>query len=375
MRALELVGRRVWPPFFLCTGLVLLWAVIMNVGSPVYERTLLLAFLHVIIVVGLQIFTGNSGVVSFGHIAFVAIGAYSSALLTIPPAIKQSTFLDMPGFLSWILDVELGTIEALLAGAGVATVFGILFAFPIVRLGGIQAGIATLAILVIVFVFNLQTSSITRGASTMIGVPLTTTLELALVCALIAIVVAFLFQQSKRGLRLRASRENERAAKSVGVRVPFERGVAWTLSTFFLGLAGALYGHFIVAFSPETFYFSLTFLTLAMLVVGGLTSVSGAVVGVVFMSGIAETLRRFELSGVGPIGANDVPPGTTQLGLALILLVTLIFRPKGITGGKEIPWPSDWSRPRLGRRPVGTPVAPSIPAADTAQSAETSATD
>jgi branched-chain amino acid transport system permease protein len=307
-------------------------------------------FINIILVVGLQIFSGNSGVLSFGHIAFMAVGAYTSALLTVPTEIKKFTFLTMPSFLSsWIFPAEFSALEGLLAGAGFATVFALVVVAPIVRLSGVAAGIATLAVLVIVYHFNIQTTSITRGTSTWIGVPGTTTFVSALVWALIAIAVAFVFQQSRRGLRLRATRENARAARSVGISVPFERGVAFVLSAFLVGAGGALYSHFITAFSPNEFYFQITFMTVAMLVVGGMTSVTGAVIGVYFITVINEAFRRWEVNGLGGV---EPPSGTASLVVAVVLLVALILRPKGLTGGKEIPWPGDWrfSRPSLPTR-------------------------
>ena len=343
LRRAEPFARRVWTPFFLCLVVFITWVLVDNFGDVVYTDTAVRMFINLMIVLGLQIFSGNSGVLSFGHIAFMAVGAYSAALLTIPPEIKEFTFLTMPDFLSsWILPAEFSTLEGTLAGAGVATVLALLFAPPIVRLAGVQAGIGTLAILVIVFNFNIFTSAITRGTSTMIGVPKTTTFLSVLIWALIFIAVAFAFQQSRSGLRLRASRENESAAKSVGVRVSVERAVAWVLSGFVVGVAGALYGHYFVTFSPFDFYFGLTFLTVAMLVVGGMTSVTGAVVGCYLLTVVNELFRRWEVNGLASV---TPPSGTANLVLAFVLLAALILRPKGITGGKEIPWPGDW---RLG---------------------------
>ena len=228
------------------------------------------------------------------------------------------------------------------------------------RLSGVQAGIGTLAILVIVYVFNVQTSAITRGTSTQIGVPRTTTFVSVLVWALIFIGVAFAFQQSRRGLQLRASRENERAAKSVGVRVPVERAVAWILSGFAVGVAGALYAHYFVTFGPDDFYFNQGFnvvlLSIAMLVVGGMTSVTGAVVGCYFITVVYELFRRWEVNGLGGVTPLS---GTANFVLAVVLIATLILRPRGITGGKEIAWPGDWSLDPLRRlvRRGGVPVA------------------
>jgi branched-chain amino acid transport system permease protein len=361
-RDFEGTARRGWPPFALCALIVISWAVVTALDNVVYTQTTVLMFLLLIVTLGLQMFSGNSGVLSFGHVAFMAIGAYTSALLTIPTEIKEFTYLEMPGFLkSWVFPAQLGTIEGTLAGAGFAAAFALLTAAPIARLAGVAAGIGTLAVLVIVNVFLNQTISITRGTSTAIGVPETTTFTSVLIWVLIFIVGAFVFQQSRFGLRLRASRENERAARSVGVRVGIERAIAWVLSGFVVGVGGALYGHYYVTFAPGAFYFDITFITVAMLIVGGMTSVSGAVVGVYFLTFVNELFRRWEVDGF--VGVTP-PSGTANLVLAIVLLVTLVMRPKGITAGKEIPWPGDWSWPSgFGRRRQADAPAPAIPEA------------
>lgn len=361
IRGLEATARRLWPPLFLCVVVVVSWALVEALDNGLYTRIAVRMLLLLMVVLALQIFSGNSGVLSFGHVAFMAIGAYTSALLTIPTGVKESTFLDMPSFLSsWIFPAELGWLEATLAGAGFAALFALITAPPIARLAGVQAGIGTLAILVIVSVFAVQTVSVTRGTSTMIGVPETTTLLKVMIWVLIFVAVAFAFQQSRFGLRLRASRENERAARSVGVRVAGERAIAWVVSGFVSGAAGALYGHFFVTFSPFDFYFDITFLTIVMLIVGGMTSVTGAVVGVFFITFVNELFRRWEVDGFAGV---TPPSGTASLVLAVVLLVTLILRPKGITAGKEIPWPGDWKlrRPRLRGAEASVEAPPAAP--------------
>jgi len=375
----EPLARRIWPPLFLSVVLVITWALVDSFGNVVYRDTAVKMFITLIVVLGLQIFSGNSGVLSFGHVAFMAVGAYASALLTIPTEIKKFTYLTMPHFLKfWIFPAQLNALEGTLAGAGFALLLAAITAPPIVRLSGVAAGIATLAILVIVHEFDYQTSAITRGTSTQIGVPTTTTLLSTLVWSLIFIAVAFVFQQSKFGLRLRASRENERAARSVGVRVPIERAIAWTLSGFVVGVGGALYGHYFGGtFGPDDFFFNngfnIVLLTIAMLVVGGMTSVTGAVVGCYFVTVVFELFRRWEVNGLGV----TPPPGTANLVLAFMLITTLFLRPKGITGGREIPWPTEWRLPRrptrgpsLRARFSGTQAANEAPA-----SAETPATE
>lgn len=362
LAGLAVPARRAWAPLFLCSVLVVTWALIEGFGDVFYTRTAVRMFMLLLVVLGLQIFSGNSGVLSFGHVAFMAVGAYTSALLTIPTEIKSFTFLTMPHFLKfWVFPAQLGWLGGTLAGAGFALIFAVITAPPIVRLAGVPAGIATLAILVVVQVFIVQTSAITRGTSTMIGVPATTSFLQVLVWVLIFLFVAFAFQQSRFGLRLRASRENERAARSVGVRVPIERAIAWILSGFVVGVAGALYGHYFVTFSPFDFYFNtngfdIILLPIAMLVVGGMTSVTGAVVGCYFVMVVYTAIDRLEVNGLA--GAK-APSGTTNLVLALVLLVTLVLRPKGITGGREVPWPSDWRLPRRLRPAAGVEATPS----------------
>ncbi len=348
--------RTVWTPLVLCSFMVLIWLVITQIVNQVfYNDEAEKYFLRLLIVLALQMFSGNSGILSFGQVAFVAVGAYTSALLTIPTAIKQFTFLSMPHFLKdLVFPTQLNALEGTLAGGVAALIVAMVFGIPIVRLVGVAAGIATLAILVAMNVFIQQTSSITRGTSTMIGVPQTTTMRTTLLWVILAIVVAYFFKQSRNGLRLRASRENDRAARSVGVHVARERYIAFALSGFVCGLIGALYGHYFITFSYLDFYFDLTFLTIAMLVVGGMGSVSGAVVGTSFLTVIYVFFQRFEVNGIG--GAT-VPSGTADVVMAVALLIALILRPKGLTAGREIPWPGDWRWLQRTRQPQAPPAA------------------
>ena len=341
---LERYLRLGWTPLVLSTLIVVTWAAVDAFGDVFYTNEAERLFLRLMIILALQMFSGNSGVLSFGHVAFMAMGAYTSALLTIP---KEFQFNfnnpEMPHWLrSWIF-AELSPTQAVLAGAGFALVLALLFGIPIVRLSGVAAGIGTLAILVAMNVFIAQTTAVTRGTSTQIGVPKSTSLLSTMIWLVVIVAAAYAFKQSRIGLRLRAARENDRAARSVGVRIALERYIAFALSGFVCGIAGALYAHFFVTFAYLDFYFDLTFITIAMLVVGGMASVTGAVVGCYFLTIVYVAFQRFEVNG---IGGTLAPSGTADLVLALALLVALILRPRGITGGKEIPWPTEWRRPR-----------------------------
>jgi branched-chain amino acid transport system permease protein len=340
--------QRVWAPLLLCAVLLITWFVFQEINSDYWTSVAIKFFITLIVVLGLQVFSGNSGVLSFGHVAFMAVGAYTSGLLTIPTALKAISFPHMPHYLkSWIFPTHLGTLEGILVGGGFALVFALLTAGPVVRLAGIAAGIATLAIIVIVNVFINETPSVTNGTETMIGVPLTTTLTSVVIWSVIFVVVAFAFQQSRIGLRLRASRENERAARSIGISVTRERAWAWIISGFVVGIAGALYGHYFTTFSGTDFYFNngldLILLTVAMLVVGGMTSVSGAVTGCFVVTIVYTFFNRWVLTGY--FGYSP-PSGTDNLAVALLLVIALVARPRGLVP-REIPWVTEWSPRRL----------------------------
>jgi branched-chain amino acid transport system permease protein len=339
--------RNAWPLAslaLLVTGIVLIDAI---VSSDVLTRMVMKMLINLVLVVGLYIFIGNSGVFSFGHMSFMAIGAYVGAILTIP--IEQKRFLlpDLPGVLG---RAEFSLFPAITIAAAFAMVIAVVVAIPLMRLNGIAAGIGTFAWLLIVRVVISNWDGVTRGTASMPGIPTDATPGKALLAALAAMTAAYLFQSSRSGLRLRASREDELAASAVGVNVVRERTIAFGLSAFFVAIGGVLFGHFVGIFSPDDFYLATTFIVVAMLVVGGVSSLAGAVIGTIAVSAVSEGLLRIE-TGFNIAGGHiKAPSGLQETGLALFLLIALLFRPNGITGGNEIAWP--WRRvvkpPRAG---------------------------
>lgn len=323
-----------WPALSLI-AIVAIVTWLATLGTGAQQRTATLMLVNVVLVVGLYVFVGNSGIVSFGHVTFMAIGAYVSGLLTIPVLTKAAQFEGLPAF---VADAELGTLPGTIAPALVAAVVALVVSIPVMRLAGLAASIATFALLLITNVVLGQV-----GSSTFVGLPLDTTLEYALLWAIVAIVIAALFQASGPGLRLKASREDEIAARAAGVNVERERRIAFVLSAFVVGIGGSLFGHLQGAFSPDTFFLQATFLMVVMLVVGGINSLAGAVVGTIVVSAILEGLRRVE-EGIS-LGVVDIParPGLREVGLGVLLVLILAFRPEGLFGSREIRWP-------LGRR-------------------------
>jgi branched-chain amino acid transport system permease protein len=347
--------RAAWTPIVLSAVIVLTWAIVENAESVTLEEDVMRLFLWMMLVLAWQLFSGNSGVMSFGHVAFMAAGAYFSALLTMSPTLKETTFADMPRFLaSWIHPAELGLFESVLAAGALAAVLAAIFGIAVARLAGVAAAIATLAILVIMFTFIVQTPSVTGGSDVLVGVPRETTPGNVAIALVVTIFAVYAFKQSRHGMRLRASRENQEAAQSVAVNVRLERYIAFVIAGLICGVAGALYAHYFSGFAATDFYFELTFIVVAMLVVGGMQSVAGAVLGTYFLTIVYLTARRGEVDGVFGV---ETPSGTANLLVAVALLLALILRPSGITGGREVPWPGALRR----RGPVAAAAAGTVP--------------
>jgi branched-chain amino acid transport system permease protein len=304
------------------------------VADPTISRVAIQGLIAVVFVSGLSLFSGNSGVLSFAHVSFMAIGAYTTAFLTIPPALKRSTFSAMPEGLNFLVDIQASFPVAVLSGGLLAAALAIVTAPAVARLGGLQAGIATLAILVIVFTVMSNWTEVTRGSSSMIGLPKSTNAFWAAGFAAVCIVVAWAYKNSRSGLQLRASREDLLASGATGIHVGRHRTIAWILSAFPAGFAGALYAGYMTTFNPRTFFLTATFAFIVMIVLGGYLSLSGAVVGAFGVAILQELLRRLQDGAF--TGGTALPPGIADLLLAIILLLVLVKAPLGLMGTREL---------------------------------------
>ena len=313
---------------------VVLLLVVLAAGytAPAFQRTVIESLIDLLVVVGLYIFIGNSGVVSFGHISFMAIGGYASAILTMTVQ-KKHVLLQLPGFLEHI---QLPSLPAAVVAAGFAAFIAWLIGLAFIRLRGIALPMATFAMLMIVHVVAQNWNEVTGGRRALVGLPQFVGLWTALLGAVVALAAAAFYQQWRRGLLLRCSRENEVAAEASGIDIARERLLAFVVSAFFVALGGVLFAHFLGTITANSFYLDLTFVTLAMLVVGGMRSLTGAFVGTAVVTIVSEVFRSIE-RGIDLGGFTvSAPPGLQEIGLALILLLILIFRRDGLVGDFEI---------------------------------------
>ena len=307
-------------------------ALVGTIVSTSTETYVINALVNVAIVVALYVFIGNSGVLSFGHISFVAVGAWAAGVLSMPVEEKPAI---MPNLASLLRDHTIGNIWSLVLAAAVGAAFALVVGLPLMRLSGLGAGIATFGVLEITHNVLRYWEKIGPGLNTFSAVPETTGLLQASLGAGLAVVVAFAYKRSRFGRLLSATREDAAAARAVGVSVYRQRLIAFVLSGALAGFAGGLYVH-LLPVNTESVYLNLTFLTLAMLVIGGATSLWGAVVGALAVSAVDSFLAEAE-SGIHVFGQSlDLPAGTRIVVVGALMALVLILRPAGLTGGREL---------------------------------------
>jgi branched-chain amino acid transport system permease protein len=311
-------------------------AVVVAVGSRVFSDGVQLQFRSALVVttmvVGLYVFSGNSGVISFGHVSFVAIGAFTAGLASLEAQRKGSVF---PELFPFIRNHSVGNVMSLLLAAALGAVFALVVGTFLSRLSGLGASIATFAVLGITRNVLRNWNRIGPGAKAIPSVPQTSALWQASAGLVVAVVVAWRYQTSRFGRRLRATRDDPAAAAGVGISIYRERLTAFVVSGTIAGFAGGLYVHLLGSVTTEQVYIPLAFITLAMLVIGGTSSLWGAVVGGLAVSLFDSLLNEAQKGlDVGPI-SFALPAGTRDIVLAMLMAAVLLLRPTGLTRGRE----------------------------------------
>jgi branched-chain amino acid transport system permease protein len=313
---------------------VLVLGIGMIVLAPNYYQNLAAAaVLNLIIVVGLQVFMGNSGLANFGHSVFVGLGAYGMAILATPVMMKK---LSIPNAPFGLAQVELHPLAAAAIALAVVAVIAVVTGRIITRLSGEATTIVSLAFLIICHSVFLQWPALFKGNQAFFGIPKSVGLPALLAAAVAAILVARLFRESPSGLQLRATADNPRAAEALAIDARALRRKAWLLSALICGLAGVLYASFTGTISPRLFYFQQVLMTLAMLIIGGLGTVTGAVLGTLILSISLELIRSIE-SGVdlGPIHLPEML-GLSGVALGAVIVLGMVLRPQGISSRYEL---------------------------------------
>ncbi len=349
---------------------MILLPLMVGIAGDGWVRMLDFALLYIMLALGLNIVVGYAGLLDLGYVAFYAVGAYMYALLASPHLAENFEWFRMmfPDGLHttvWIV-VPLG--------AALAATFGILLGYPVLRLRGDYLAIVTLGFgeIVRIFLNNLNAPyNITAGPQgiggidpiAIAGVPLSRPFEifgftfssvqlyyyLFLLLAIMVIIVSIRLQKSRIGRAWMAIREDETAAKAMGINVRNLKLMAFAMGASFGGISGAMFASFQGFVSPESFILMESVIIVSMVVLGGMGHVPGVILGAILLYAIPEVLRYV----AGPtqqaiFGFEVVPPEALRMllfGVAMVLV--MLYRPEGL-----------WPAPRHGAKtsPGGKPV-------------------
>jgi branched-chain amino acid transport system permease protein len=300
-------------------------------------RVLNLSAIYVVLALSLNLVNGFTGLFSLGHAGFMAVGAYTCALLTMTPEQKEVNFFLEP-IVPWLAHLSLPFVPALAVAGLVAALFGFLIGAPVLRLKDDYLAIATLGFGEIIRVVLTNVQSVTNGALGLKGLPKFATTPVVWSCAALATVFMVLLVRSSYGRALKAVRDDEIAAGAMGIDVFRVKVVSFTASSFMAGVGGALLGHILTTIDPKMFTFMLTFNILLVVVLGGIGSISGSIIGAIAVTILMEVLRFLD----GPMNFGlfelEARPGLRMVAFSLMLMAVVLFRQRGLMGNRELSW-------------------------------------
>lgn len=266
-----------------------------------WETNVILILINIIMSVSLNLINGLTGQFSIGHAGFMAVGAYTSAIITVKLG------MDFP--------------IALIVATVSAAFLGFLIGMPTLRLNGDYLAIATLGLGEIIRIAILNIDYV-GGASGFMGIPRLTTFPIAFWITVFVVYFIKNFKNSTDGRACLAIRENEIAAETMGINTTKYKVMAFTIGAGFAGTAGALFSHYYYIAHPASFTFMRSFDVLTMVVLGGLGSISGSISGAVLLTAISAALADY--------------PEWRMVIYSIVLIVLMLNRPQGIFGNKEL---------------------------------------
>lgn len=276
--------------------------------------------INIVLAVSLNLVNGFTGQFSMGHAGFMAVGGYTSAFLTTT---LKSLY---PTLFEHALSSQAVFVGALLAGALVASFAGYLVGLPSLRLKGDYLAIVTLGFgeIIRVFILNIDTIGGARG---MPGIPTLSSFGWVYTFALITIYVIKRLVSSPMGREFLSVREDEIASEAMGVNTTQAKVRAFVIGSFFAGIGGGLFAHYLSYLNPGTFDFNKSFDIIIMVVLGGMGSISGSILAAGFLTVLREVLRSLQ-----EITQIDF----RMIIYSLILILMMILKPNGMFGAKEI---------------------------------------
>ncbi|PXV69415.1 branched-chain amino acid ABC transporter permease [Halanaerobium congolense] len=306
--------------------------ILSNSLSGYYYRILLLFGINVILTLSLNITNGYANIFSLGHGGLMLAGGYTTALLTLPVEFKANT-LSLP---LWLEQAQVPFIFSIILAGIVAMIVGLTILLPAFRLKGHYFILASLGINIIMINIAENVRPITNGATGLRGAPPYTNIWWIFGIAIFLIYLIWTLLTARFGRAIKAIGKDQGLAEAMGVNSAKYKAYAFMISSFFTGVGGALWTHLILTISPSSFDLLVVFQIIMMLVIGGISSISGSILGAAIITAILEILQPLQ-EGINLFGF-EIPRmfGLTQVLLAVFLIIVMIYKPDGIMGEKEI---------------------------------------
>lgn len=320
-------------------GAVLLLALFVYYAQNNFDsykvKILNLCAINIILTLSLNLTNGFTGLFSLGTAGFMAVGAYTSAILTMSPQIKQMNFFMAP-MNPVLMNLNAPFIVALIVAGLLAALVGFLIGAPVLKLKGDYLAIATLGFGEIIGVIFTNTQTITNGALGLKGIPQYTNLYWGFGLVTLITLGLITLLNSSYGRAFKAIREDETAAQAMGINLFYHKSLVFAISAFLAGIGGALMANLLSTIDPTMFKFTYTYQILLMAVLGGMGSLTGSIVAATIMTIMMEALRSVE--SALDLGFIVIPgiPGMRMVIFSLILVVVVLFLRNGIMGQNEL---------------------------------------
>ena len=307
-----------------------------NYAISIVERSMIYA----VVAVSMNLVNGFTGLFSLGQAGFMALGAYVTAILTIPVDQRASVYY-ISGIHPAIANLHAPILVALILGGLVAAAFAALIGIPVLRLKSDYLAIATLGFAEIIraLISAPQLDTITNGSYGLKSIPGFSSLFQVLALTVVCIGLMVLLINSSFGRMFKAVREDEIAAEAMGINLFKTKELSFVISSFFAGVSGGMLAMFMRSIDSKTFQVSLTYDILLIVVIGGIGSVTGSVLGAFLVTAGRELLRFFdEPLYIGSINIPLFRPGFRMVIFSILLMVVVLFYSRGLMGTGEFSW-------------------------------------
>jgi len=309
-----------------------------KIGDAYIRRILNLSAIYAIVSVSMNLVNGFTGLFSLGQAGFMAIGAYTVAIFTVPLAARAKIFYITPQN-PVLAQIELPFVIALILGGLLAALVALLIGLPVLRLKSDYLAIATLGFSEIIRIVFTNIKSITDGALGIKNIPTMPTMWVFFGIAIISIGFMWLLIDSSYGRAFKAIREDEVAAEAMGINLFKHKVMSFSIGAFFAGIGGGLLATLFATVDPNQFYFPVTYNFLLIIVLGGMGSISGTIIASFVVTSGLEILRFFD-EPLSLFGLN-IPlfrPGLRMVIFSILLMVLVLFFRNGLLGQKELSW-------------------------------------